>query len=113
MKKLAAAAVIAALATSGCAITLPAPAAAPAQTVTWTPEAAVETVPTMVEHASEAWVGPNRPDAAWIESAVLLICKRTINGQELSILPDYFYAEKNTRMLFDTAMKYECGTVLD
>jgi hypothetical protein len=111
VKKYAAAAVIAALALSGCAVSLPAPGAAPAPTVTWTPAAPADEARTMVEYASEAWAGPNRPDAAWIESTVLLICKRTIGGYELNVLPDYFYAEKNTRMLYNTAMKYECGDV--
>lgn len=88
VKKYAAVAVIAVLATSGCAAgysaaKTPAAPADSRSTYVAKPDAEM-----MLNAIHKGWVGDDQPDAEWLSTASLLVCKQIIGGIEPRVTAD-------------------------
>lgn len=90
MKKYAAAAIIAALALSGCAGAQAVSAdmkRGPVDNRATYVEA--PSADMMLESIRKGWVGADAPDAEWLSTASLLVCKQIIGGIEPRVTPDH------------------------
>ena len=109
MKKYAAtAAAIAVVALSGCGTI-------DVQPKTWqTGESHRQAAPagtvrlTLAEHVQARWTGPNVPDAHWIETTALIICKRDSAGLEIPEVIGGVHGERNSDLVVAAAMKIAC-----
>lgn len=94
MKKYAAAAIVAALALTGCASTAPT-----------TPKVSTAAASNIYEAVLENWEGSDRPSEDWIDTAAMLACKRIIGGIEPRVVPDNAH---NNEVVVSAAEDYLC-----
>ena len=104
MKKALAAALLAALALTGCAQAAPAAPVHPkvAVDVAVQPKLAVDA--TIYEAVERGWDG-TAPDHAWIENAATVVCKQIIGGIEPRVVPDH---AANNEVMVAAAEQYVC-----
>lgn len=101
MKKYAAAAIIAALALTGCASISPVAYADRHASA----ESGAPGYKKVYEAIHESWQGADHPDARWIDTAMALVCKRTIGGIEPRIVPSNTH---NNDLVVAVAVDYVC-----